>query len=232
MPFITHLQRHKRDRVHTLLSHFFWVRIFNWVCREIWQTSTPTKLLTAFKIIKFSMLWFQAKITTLSSLFNQSQKCSALCSANHTAVGHVSFGRSIYLHFLLMSSTLPKPEWIDRTKKEDKFQIEKLMRMLRKCFITFKKIVKVSVKAHMILVSFLCHSPSFFSSFSTNKLLNVWVKPHACACVCVFVWFLCLSKVNWQVQAVVPLAGNLLSSCPGGRGRGSVFWQDNAHGSA
>lgn len=50
-------------------------------------------------------------------------------------------------------------------KKEDKFQIENLMSMLRKCFITFKKTVEVSVGVHMIPVSFLCHSLSFFSSF-------------------------------------------------------------------
>lgn len=144
----------------------------------------------------------------MSSLFNQSQKCSRLCSANHTTVGHVSFGRSIYLHFLLMSSTLPKPR-TDRQnkKKEDKFQIEKLVHMLRKCFITFKKIVKVSVKAHMILVSFLCHSLSFFSSFSTNKLLNVRVKPHACVCVCVCV-------VPSLVQSELTSAGS-----------GSISWQ-------
>ncbi len=103
------------------------------------------------------------------------------------------------------------PEWIDRTKKEDKFQIEKLMRMPRKCFITFKKTVKVSVKAHMILISFLCYSLSFFSSFSTNKLLNVWVKPHACVCLRVC---MCVCVVPSLVQSELTSAGS-----------GSISWQ-------
>ena len=128
-----------RDGEHSLLCHFFWVSISHKVYREIWQTSTPTKLLTAFKIITFSRLWFQAKIATSSSLFNQSQKRSALCSANHTTVGHVSLGRSIYLHFLLMSSTLPKPQMDRQNKKGRQISNRKTHAHAEKVFHYFQK---------------------------------------------------------------------------------------------
>lgn len=89
------------------------------------------KLLTAFRIITFFPPpvcdWEPKTGRRGVSVFSQSQKLfAALCSANHTTVGHVHsfFGRSIYLHFLLMSSTLPKnpPERIDgaHTKKKER----------------------------------------------------------------------------------------------------------------
>lgn len=106
---------------------------------EIWQTSTPTKLLTAFKIITFSPLWFQAKITASSSLFNQSQKPSALCSTNHTTVGHESFDQSIHLHFLLMSSTLPKPRMDRPNKKGGQISNRKTHAHAEKVFHYFQK---------------------------------------------------------------------------------------------
>lgn len=178
------------------------VSISHQVYREICPTSTPTKPLTAFRIITFPSFYLMPKSQRQVLCSTSHRNALLLCSTNHTIVGHVSFGWSIYLHFLLMSSTVPKPKWIHRAKKkkkkEDKFQIENLMRMLRKCFITFKKIVKVSVKAHMILVSFLCHSLSFFFSFSTNKLPNVWVKPRACVCGC----FACPKRTDKCRQSI------------------------------
>lgn len=178
------------------------VSISHQVYREICPTSTPTKPLTAFRIITFPSFYLMPKSQRQVLCSTSHRNALLLCSTNHTTVGHVSFGWSIYLHFLLMSSTVPKPKWIHRAKKkkkkEDKFQIENLMRMLRKCFITFKKIVKVSVKAHMILVSFLCHSLSFFFSFSTNKLPNVWVKPRACVCGC----FACPKRTDKCRQSI------------------------------
>lgn len=68
------------------------------------------------------------------------------------------------------------------------------------------------VKTHMIFISTLRYWFSiYFLFFAFTAIFpNVRVKPHVGGCVCVV---LCLSKVNWQVQVVVSLAGNLLSSC-------------------
>lgn len=96
------------------------VSISHQVYREICPTSTPTKPLTAFRIITFPSFYLMPKSQRQVLCSTSHRNALLLCSTNHTTVGHVSFGWSIYLHFLLMSSTVPKPKWIHRAKKKKK----------------------------------------------------------------------------------------------------------------
>lgn len=188
--------------------------------QENWQTSTPAKLLTAFKIITFLLLWFEAKLTTSTSLFNQWQKCCSLFSQSYNSWPRIlqAIHRSpLPPHVLNSAKTRTGRQ---NKKGEDKFQIGNLLRMLRKCFITFKKTVEVSVKTHMVLVPFLCHSLSFFSAFSTNKPPNIWVKPHACvrARVCVLLLFVQSELTNAGSGAISWQFALKLSKGKGGGG--------------
>lgn len=167
-----------------ILCHQFSNEFILMSFRNIWHISIELKkkLLTGFKRTTFFLLYL--KPTSHQILYSASHRGFMLF------VKPITQQLATYLladPSISASSSCPLPcqNLSGQSKNEDKFQMENLTHMPRKCFITFKKIVKVSVKAHMIFVSVpLPFSCSFFSSFSTNTVPNVRVKPHVGVCLC------------------------------------------------